>query len=260
MAASAHFSLKCLMSRRCNRCKAVDAQPSDSYCLACSAWEGIGIELQSKWGDKGFRTLVTDILVSSARQIRGLRNLSSASSGSAGPPPSRVKQEGTEDETPSPRPALQRKRSEALKTTPKAVSKKRHQAGRETSEEAETTEDESHRKTEEDPAFGAIRDNSHRRPPEPDGPPPGHKERSHHSAKEDRHRHRERSGGGREERKHDHPWKKDKKQRKHRAGRKHQRLGRSLVDPLQPLHRKLPSSFFEVHAEDAGLESLERLQ
>ena len=249
------------MSRKCNRCKVVEAQPSDAYCLACSAWEGIGLELQANWGDRAFRTLVTDILVSAARQIRGLRNLSSASSLPAGKVPRRIKEEEKSDQSLSPRPALPRRKSvEGLRTTAKASSKKREKSDRDSSEDEDTSEGDQKRKTEEDAAFHSIRDPDHRRPPEPEGPPPGHLEKHRSAEKERKRQGRDHSHQRQQKKAHHHPWKKDKPHRRHRAGRKHQRLERANQNPLQPLHRKLPSAFFEVHAEEIGREALERLQ
>lgn len=66
----------------CNKCKQAARFQSDSWCLSCSAWEQLGQELCLGWPSPGGRLLACDLVVSTLRQVRALRRLSSAGAGS----------------------------------------------------------------------------------------------------------------------------------------------------------------------------------
>ena len=74
------------MSLSCNRCKQAPPHLSDSWCLACTAVEALGAELQANWGQVGARAVAHDLLCSAVRQIRALRRISTAGAGSSRAP------------------------------------------------------------------------------------------------------------------------------------------------------------------------------
>ena len=252
------------MSGQCNRCKTAPPLPNDSYCLGCSAWEGIGRDLQAPWGDSGCRGLATEFLVAGARHIRALRNLSASWGPSAGQKPSgqpakeaqttvRVREREPE------RPALERRRpanQESLGVTPKqnAVKQKPTSSSSSESELCEAEESEEEKPVTEH-QHQSLNSGGDRRPPEPDGPPPrssqkrteGERERDRskrHRQEHHRHRHRD-----------DRHSRKPRKPR-HRAGRKHQRLARLGEDPFKNVHRRLPDAFFEEQLSAQGRAAL----
>ena len=60
----------------CNKCKTAPAAEGDSWCTGCTSWEFIGRELGGSWDSSGARLLASDLVVTTARQIRALRSLS----------------------------------------------------------------------------------------------------------------------------------------------------------------------------------------
>ena len=253
------------MDRRCNRCRQVPPLVGDAYCLACSAWEATGRELQGTWDNLDYRTIAQDLLVSVARNVRALRNLGGAQALAAGAKPKTAKKE--KEEVPGPpeeRPALQRKRSSEARITSTSA-KRRSEKPPRTKEEvdrghtsSDPSEEDEEESDEEEPlpdhTHRALGKDEHRRPPEPDGPPPSHRRQEHH-----RHTvHPWRDKGRQQEDRKDQ--RSDKHRRRHRrAGRKHQRLSRLLKDPFLTVHRKLPDAFLDQRSEDLGLAALTQL-
>ena len=225
----------------CAKCRQTSANEGDSWCTGCTAWEFVGRELTAAWGSTSARALASDIVLSAGRQIRALRSLSAGlarveARPRAGDPP----REGSERAT------LPRRRSQA---PPPPVPKEE-----EVSCEEEETEEESGQR-DPTPEAVPIRGSS-RRPPEPDGPPPG---KRHHPPDAGRSRasrgghsgshreHRERSG------------RREHTRGKRRGGRKHQRLYRLATDPTKVIHRKPGHAFWELRSSDLGQLELDRL-
>ena len=246
------------MTKKCSRCKNAPPILGDAYCLACSAWEAIGRELQSSWGSERYRPVVTDLIVATGRQIRALRNLGEGTGQAADRESSRPGRAKAEEVQTEERPTLPRRRSREgvaravasapWHTTPKGKARDR----REARSEEETEDEEEEAEVYHQPLGGG----GHRKPPEPDGPPPGKRRREaggEHNLEGDRKkRHREEREEYRGRERQDY-------KRRHRAGRKHQRLGRLQTDPFARVHRKLPSSFLDVLAGDVGVSSLDHL-
>ena len=59
----------------CHKCRQAVPHESDSWCLGCSAVEALSLELRNIWGSPGSRSVATDIVCSSLRQVRALRRL-----------------------------------------------------------------------------------------------------------------------------------------------------------------------------------------
>ena len=188
---------------------------------------------------------MTDILVAGGRQIRALRHLSASEEEAAGSKPSSPKETEVRRAGAEERPALERKRFSSGSTEKESYrvleAKAKGKAVKGERSEEETEVPIHHHR----PLGGGS---DHRRPPEPEGPPPSHKKRTYVETKQES---RERQT---EVEKRRHPWHRGTK----RAGRKHQRLGRLLKDPQIRVHRKLPTSFLEVRSEDLGKEALYR--
>ena len=250
------------MTLHCNRCRRVQALAGDTYCLSCSAWESLGRELQASWPIEGIRSIVTDLIVSVTRQARALRNYSGAVALKADLRSGEQEAAGNLGADQD-RPALERRRSEPPKkqarvsssvaTTPKRRSEPKAEA--ESEEGSEGDEEEEAESEGADPGHRPLGGGS-RRPPEPDGPPPG-RHRDHPWREKDKNRESKRHQERHHERRH-HEKKSEKKRPHHRGGRKHQRLGRLEKNPLLRVHRRLPKEFFEVRADDLGREALER--
>ena len=248
------------MSYQCRRCQGAPATEGDTYCLCCSAWEALGRELQAPWSVPHVRSIVTDLVVSTARAVRALRNYCLSQAKPAGGSPSgkgkgvQEKAEEAEDtrgELPRKRPHRQRESSGvSLKEVKREEAKRRRPASTDSSEEAED-EDEEPEGT--DPYHRPLGGEDRRDPPGPEGPPPSsdkkkeHPWRSQHSSPAGKHRAAE-----------DHRRERDRGRRK-RAGRKHQRLYRLEKNPTLRVHRSLPGLYLDRRAEDIGLQALETL-
>ena len=64
------------MGERCNKCKVSFRTGGDTWCIGCSAWETIGLELSGRWpGPAGLRRIADDVALGAARHIRALRSL-----------------------------------------------------------------------------------------------------------------------------------------------------------------------------------------
>ena len=240
----------------CNRCRQGIPSVGDSWCTACTAWEGLGRELAGHWDTSGCRVIAADLVLSCAKQVRALRSLGAGLSRSEGPAEgtratsagdSRALRKGPASEAPrSPdrRGSLPRRRVEAPPPPPPV-------AKREEEEEYEYEESGEEEADELDPNHTPLGGGGgDRRPPEPKDPPkePSKRE-STAGAGESRARRRSRSR--KRSSRHHHTRSRDRDKKKHRAGRKHQRLHRLASNPLLQVHRKPPNDFWEL---DTSLE------
>lgn len=207
--------------------------------MACSASEALTRELASNWPSAGSRTLAEDLVLSTVRQVRFLRNLTQGiqSNQRAAATPAAGKRARAAEEAAEERPELQRRKVTPPATTHPSTAGK-SKAGREPKDESEGLEEETEEEEESESEDKDIRPagSGSRRPPEPPGPPP-------HL--------RGQSSGGR------HSSKGDSSQK--RAGRKHQRLGRLEDKPHLNVHRKLPAVELDTLSADKGRDSLHRL-
>ena len=62
----------------CHKCHQATPAEGDSWCLGCAGWKALGRELCSPWPSEGARRLAADLVISRARQVRGLRNFAQA--------------------------------------------------------------------------------------------------------------------------------------------------------------------------------------
>lgn len=60
----------------CNKCHQSPRRDGDTWCLTCSSWESLGHELTGRWSCSSSRRLAEDLVLSTTRQVRYLRNLS----------------------------------------------------------------------------------------------------------------------------------------------------------------------------------------
>ena len=245
---------------KCNRCKQVPAAEGDTWCTACTSWEAAGRELAASWDSPGCRVLASDLLLNTVRQIRALRSLGAGLARAEpdpgaplGPPA------GTRRAEEEPRGSgRERSRSDRRRSLPRRRSQPPllREAKREPAPEEEYSDEEESGEEEEpasDPYHRPIKGERKQPPPEPDHPPPSRREERHsragdHRASEkkyqEHHRGDHRSSHRRAGRK-----------RKHRAGRKHQRLKRLAVNPLAKVHRKASEALLElaIHRSDLRL-------
>ncbi len=241
------FGLRFLMppTLSCNKCKTAQAAEGDSWCTACTAWEFIGRELGGSWDSNGARLLASDLVVTTARQIRALRSLSAglARQAPSHPPAGESRAKGAS--VAAERDSLPRRRSSVPPPPPSAKEE-------ELSEEVDLEESE---EEDESPDHRPLEGGS-RRPPEPEGPPPSR----HREAREEtgtrrggggrdssqpRHRERERSGRRRKSNR--------------RGGRRHQRLARLADNPHLLVHRKPGSEFWDLQSQRRGVLEDDRL-
>ena len=220
----------------CNKCKQAPPQVGDSWCLACAGWEALGAELAAKWSSPALRSLAEEAVVGAVKQVRGLRKLAgsisaSAGSGRAGGSGEAVASTTTAKAQPE-RPPLPRN------PPPPPVEKEEPESESGEEEEGESEETEGSRAgPTREPSPPRHRRGSERPVTPARGPvePPPHRERSRRRER-DRDHHRRYS------------------KRKHRAGRKHKRLGRALGDPTISLHRATPGSYWDLATGRRGLE------
>lgn len=244
---------------RCRKCHQAPPAEGDSWCISCSAAEALTRQLASQWPSAGARTLAEDLCLSTVRQIRFLRNLTQgihSNQQAASQAASKRAREG--EEVRPERPELVRKRSSAPSTTHPSTAAKSKPAREPKEEELEevfeeeTEEEEESESEAKDPRPRPAGSRS-RRPPEPPGPPPplqskggsGHRSSRGETKTQDR-------------RRRDHRTRHSNKPR-HRAGRKHQRLGRLEDQPHVKVHRKLSPVVLDTLSADKGRDSLHRL-
>ena len=239
----------------CARCRQVQSAEGDTWCSSCSSWEALGRELAGHWDSEGCRIVANDIIVNCVRQIKALRALGAGiHRGQLAAPPgdSRAGENRAQEQHPivDPRGSLARKRSAPPPPKPKEETSE-DQAGESENLDEESEEEE----VAPDPGHRPIRSSGQDRPPEPEGPPSHQRYQQRKDgaggtrAQSDRYSHRhhdDRDGGSR------------RRVRKHRAGRKHQRLHRLLKDPFLRVHRKPSEAFWELSSLGEGAAALQR--
>ena len=232
----------------CAKCKQVPSSEGDSWCSGCSAWEFIGREITASWDVQGARVLASDILVSAARQIKALRSLSS---GLTREPSVTATAGGTRAVSDTSEAQRDRREVSPRRRSippPPAKEEEFSDANPEESGEEESDRDVT-------PEVERPKYNSSRRPPEPEGPPPSRHHSSGEAGTSRAHRAPDYREGSRRDRGEERSGKKRRKSSGHRGGRKHQRLARLAADPFLRVHRKPPSSFWEL--QTPGKEHLE---
>eukprot|EP00435_Cladocopium_sp_Y103_P010365 s2345_g2.t1 len=260
---------------RCNKCGQDSPHLGDSWCLGCSALEALVGELRAGWGNPGTRSLATDILTSSVRQVRALRRLGIAQAGkarartpdpagatraeSAPPapeaPPETKAPENVPDQAPSKSPKPDRAEEVKKEDDKDEASPSEYTDGEETEED-----EDNERGLKAVPKSAAERPEKspiqRRRAPEISREPSADAGRARSSRREERPREprhsdrRPRSRGDQRRsrshhhrRREEHPEasrkgkRKRNKHKQHRAGSKHQRLERALQDPFRTMCR-----------------------
>ena len=255
------------MQTACNKCRVSRPLSGDTWCVGCGAWEVIGQELSGGWqGPGGLKEIANDLVLATARSIRGLRSLGAGlhRAPSAGPPtvpavvvPPRAPLVGEGGEGGS-APAA------ASKTAPAAPeSEYTYTEGEESVEE---TRDAKKRSLVDPrpslPRRGAGASSTERGRAAAGVSPSGEskapvvkRELSEESRSEERKkRENKRERNASEQRQDKRERKKDKKDRsekrsgkkkKKRGGRKHQRVHRLAEQPFLQVHRRLSSSFLD---------------
>ena len=222
------------MGEPCRKCKAWRPLPGDTWCVACSAWETIGLELVGAWSGR-------------AREVRALRavgaGLGRAPDARSSAPPS-----GRDPSPVAP--------STAAKVKPEDPPASEYTYEEESEEEINPKAIDKRpalvRKT--PPPSGCESrgegQSSHSRGVKEEKPSEDRRERKEDRSRGKRSRdedEREEKRKGGKEKKDKSVKDKDKKKgkRRRRGGRKHQRLHRLGEDPYRPHHRKLSSAFLE---------------
>lgn len=221
----------------CNKCKQAPPQPGDSWCLACSGWEALGVELGGKWGNPALRALAEEVVVGAVRQVRGLRRVACLIAASAGSGRAEERSDLpslTTAAKSSARPPLPR-------NPPPAPKEEREESDEQEEEEEEESEEAAQDRRDEDRGGSDRRDRrgDERAVTPARGPAPRPPER-------ERSRRRERDREGRRR----------QSTRRHRGGRKHKRLARGLDNPSVPLHRSTPGSYWDLPTNRRGLGAL----
>lgn len=243
----------------CNRCRQGKPPAGESWCIECSAWEGLGRELAGHWDSAGTRVIASDLVVNCARQVRALRSFGAGvSRASSGAGDHRAPEPRASDrhlgavakrKAADTRPSLPR-RGSAAHVSPKTEAHHEEEEDEDFEEEGEEEEESA------EPVHRPL-PGGHKRPPEPPHPPPG--KRAHHSRDHREVGHSDRRGNHRDrDRRTHHSSQKEKKRAHKRAGRKHQRLHRLVNNPLLRIHRKPDTTFWKLSSQEAGRQHLER--
>ena len=264
------------MAGLCNKCGQTQPHLSDSWCLACAAHEALGAEIKSYWGQPGSRSIATDILCSSLRQIRALRRFGVAVAASAGSTPQegaslhpRGKTSGAEPRESGSAPVL--------KPAPNVKEEESQESESESSEtEAAPEKRDPGEKAEEETAHRTTAAKSKAKSDRSPVPRRRHEDRGKSEDTKDERSKRSRSSGKSRERKKQHfaeeprpsrdHWrhpesdrkksrsrkrsKAEKKERKrfrpgHRGGSRHQKFERGLEDPYRRFHLPHPGAFWD---------------
>lgn len=214
----------------CAKCKRVKPLEGDSWCVGCSGWEAIGIELCATWHNQALRTVAGALVAQTITSIRALRQVSSSLKS--------AEDSRAATSTPSRSQVPRREAEEADPPRGERATSHRGVKDEEPSSEYETTEEE-----EEAPATSAKADPT-KRPPEPPHPPKGWVEREPI----------ERANKKRKDREERQPLRR-KTERGRRSGRKHQALYRTLDKPELRVHRRKPAAYWDSQASFAGVET-----
>ena len=261
-----------VMSEPCRKCKGWRPLPGDTWCVACSAWETIGLELCGDWqGPVGLRSVANDLVLSCAREVRALRSLGAGLGRAPEVRRAETPARGPPGDFTNPPPVVA--------TTAKAKAENKASAPSEytyeESEESEAEEGEAEKAKESRPALPRRVSTGSAGQGSAGQSKPGtpvkeekvseerrsdykRKGRDRSEEKRDKKRdHDNRSQGHRGEekerkekdRREKDKDKKKKKKKKRRGGRKHQQLYKLAEDPFRPHHRKLPRSILEEREE-----------
>ena len=235
----------------CHKCHQATPAEGDSWCLGCAGWEALGRELCSPWPSEGARRLAADLVISRARQVRGLRNFAQAvRSNQASSQAAARKREADENQEDQ---IDLSSRGASLQLLTHRCWEQRQRGHKEETSSGHFSEESEVEEELPDQVVTPLGGKGHRRPPEPDGPPPKRKKEGH--GRKDQHRgHRERQPHHK-----GHTTSHKGAKPRHRAGRKHQRLGRLEFDSTVKVHRKLSSHFLDTLSLDKGHDSFNRL-
>ena len=247
----------------CARCKRWVSQSGDSWCAACTATEVIQGEWCRTW-QPAYRRIAQDLVISVARQIRAIRSVAAGVSSTVAQQVTERTKAATADrsrakvetsdlrEEASPvdhREDLPRRRTTQPKVLPKPDTRSAGQSD-ETSDEEEETDVESTSKGKR--KASPAPDPDHRPIKEPKRKPPDPDSRQHRPqaerGKQDKPPPDSLVLKGRAESSQGHR-KEDRRRRRHRAGRKHQRHYRLLEDPTLRVHHKPGEDFFALQEE-----------
>lgn len=239
----------------CHKCKTNPPFEDDSWCLSCSGWESIGIDLTARWDIPGLRELACEAVISTARHLKALRRLSSglaaqqaSSGGSSGARSKRnaaeelVKPEDKKQDL-GRREPLPRSRSAPTPAGGVKEEKAPTSPGDPSGEEDDDEEDEESEEVEGTrrlpfPLSGST---EAARPSEPAGPPPSHRRGDKDRDRREHREHRERDCRERGD---------QSKRKRRRAGRKHKNLSRLVENPNARVHRALDASYWSRESRE----------
>ena len=257
----------------CNKCKQAPQFRSDTWCLACTAWEQAGLELSASWKSPGARQVATDLLVSAVRQIRAVRRLGQAAAVSGPAASSRSLSAGAPTLPVTVASSVKGSRDIGLKAAPKADGSRAIGAVKAEEDEEEGSEEESESESEE--ADNPVVPNRERSPVPRRRSREGHLDKKGVREREkSRERSRKKTERRSEKREHRSERKEKSKERskkekdggekKHkktrRGGRKHQRYSRSDKQPYQRLHYRIPRENWDQAEGELDKNSLETLR
>ena len=222
----------------CAKCKQDRTWNQDTWCLACAAWESLAAELTAPWGSPACRPLATDQILNCVKAVRSLRQLSTSiqsagasrsaldkGSAGSGRAPQVVCRSGPPGAAAKVLPPGPKESNRSTLPPPPAPVRAKDETESEYSGESGEAVD---------LASGERASGS--RPvaevPTPPSPPRGR-------VREVRDRSRRRHSGAKDRGGH----------KTRRAGRKHQRLHRTLDNPSIRVHQRLPGSYFDDHEE-----------
>ena len=217
----------------CNKCRQLEPHQNDTWCLSCTAWEQLGVELAAQWHNTSLRATAGDLVVGLTRNIRALRSYA-GSLKSAGDRQAALSAPRASSAVPKRPPASVVRE---LPPPPPVPPKEEIEDPQESEEESEEEDEEL--------CEGAVPKSSPAsRPPEPAEPPRSSQKRSRERSGERKSRHH--SSSHREHReKRDASHKHRKGDRGRRGGRKRQGLHRALTDPTVRVRQKPPAAFWD---------------
>lgn len=216
----------------CTKCKQFPLQETDTWCLGCSSWESLGIELCGTWHHEAIRAVACDQVLACVRGVRNLRNLSGSLRGAEA---SRASSRGAERALPSrPLPGTAKPPHPAL--PPRVKREEEHSD----SEEEEESEEEEKDREEEDEGSPKAKSKAVK-PAAGDSSRGRSDKRADPRPRGDRAEERDRAG----ERSRT-PVRRRRRDRPRRGGRKHSRTYRQIDNPLLRVHRRLSAAFLET--------------
>eukprot|EP00435_Cladocopium_sp_Y103_P020574 s1949_g5.t1 len=219
----------------CNKCRQLEPHEGDTWCLSCSAWEQLGVELAAQWNNPNLRATAGDLVISLTRNIRALRSYAGSLKSAGDRQASRT---GAQASQAAP------KRQSAPRELPRPPPVPPKEENQEESDSEEESEEEDE---EEVPAGAAAKSDPARRPSEPPGPPPPRVEEARARERSRERSRRHHSSGHREHREHreHHSDRQHKTERGRRGGRKRTGLHRALTQPHLKLRRKPPANYWD---------------